>query len=149
MKRLLCLIVTAGCFGLAFNAVRAAAEEDAAAAATGTCLEKKAAMPCVFVCPTCHMTTMKAGNCPMCQKKMAPMHVLGVKDGKASMCACGAACTCDAAGIKDGKCACGKAVQDMNVKGMYTCSCSGGKCCSSISDQPGKCACGHEMKKVE
>jgi len=35
------------------------------------------------------------------------------------------------------KCACGKAVQDVNVKGMYTCACSGGKCCSSISDKPG------------
>ena len=149
MKRLFGLIATVGCLGLALHAANAVAEEGTTAAATGAGMEKCAAMPCVYVCPACHMMAMKAGDCPMCQKKMAKMHVLGVKDGKASVCACGAACKCDAAGMKDGKCSCGKEVQEVSVKGMYVCPCSGGTCCSSISDKPGKCACGHEMKKAE
>jgi len=74
------------------------------------------------------------------------MHLLGTtKDGMALVCACGADCKCDAMGMKDGKCACGKEVMRVSAKGMYVCP-SG---CPSMSDMPGKCPCGMEMKKVE
>ena len=53
------------------------------------------------------------------------------------------------AGVKDGKCACGKGVKEVSVKGMYVCACGDGKCCATVSDKPGNCACGKEMKKVE
>jgi hypothetical protein len=112
--------------------------------------EKKAAMAqCVYVCPDCHMMAMKAGKCAGCQKDMTEMHLLGVKDGQATLCGCSAGCQCDAKGVKEGKCVCGKDVKTMSAKGMYVCSCPGAACCSSMSDNPGKCACGSEMKKVE
>ena len=76
---------------------------------------------------------------------MKAMHVLGVKGGNALLCSCGAPCKCDAAGIKNGKCACGKKVNKMSAKGMYVCA----EGCPEIADKPGKCACGKELKKVE
>ena len=102
-----------------------------------------------YVCPDCHTMAMMAGKCEKCGKDMVQSHVLGVKDGKAMMCGCEAGCKCNAAGVKDGKCGCGKDVQKASLKGMYMCACAGGKCCTSISDKPGKCSCGMEMKKVE
>lgn len=113
-------------------------------------MEKKAVQAqALYVCPDCHTVAMMAGKCPKCQKDMQAMHVLGVKDGKAMLCSCGADCKCDEAGIKDGKCSCGKDVVTVSLKGMYVCACGGGKCCATISDKPGKCACGADMKKVE
>ena len=104
----------------------------------------------VYVCPDCHTMAMKAGKCSMCSAEMKPMHVLGMKDGQAMLCGCGAGCKCDAKGMKEGQCACGKDVKTMAIpKGMYVCACADGKCCSTISDKPGKCSCGMEMKKVE
>lgn len=103
----------------------------------------------VYVCPACHTMAMEAGKCTMCGKDMVQKHMLGMKDGKALVCDCEADCKCDAKGMKDGKCSCGKEVQTMSVKGMYVCACEGGKCCSTISDKPGKCACGHDLKKAE
>lgn len=106
----------------------------------------KAAMTqAVYVCPDCHMMAMEAGKCTGCQKDLKEMHLLGVKDGQAMLCACGAGCKCDAAGVKDGKCACGKEVVTMSAKGMYACPMG----CPKLSDKPGKCACGMEMKKLE
>lgn len=110
---------------------------------------KAAAAQAVYVCSNCQTMALSAGACKMCGKEMAKMHVLGVKDGKVQVCACHAGCTCNAAGVKDGKCSCGKAVQEVSAKGMYVCACPDGKCCAAISDKPGKCACGAEMKKVE
>jgi hypothetical protein len=105
----------------------------------------KAVTNVVFVCPDCHMMALKDGKCPMCGKEMKQMHLLGTKDGEALVCGCGADCKCDASGIKDGKCACGKEVMKVSAKGMYVCP-SG---CPSISAMPGKCPCRMEMKKVE
>jgi len=109
-------------------------------------MEKKAAMAqSVYVCPDCHTMAMKSGKCTGCQKDMKEMHVLGTKDGEALLCACGASCKCDAKGMKDGKCGCGKDVVKVSAKGMYCCTMG----CPEVSDKPGKCACGMEMKKVE
>ena len=118
--------------------------DDKAAAKT-----KAAEMQAVYVCPVCHTMAMKAGNCAMCGMAMKETHVLGIKDGKVQVCDCPPGCACNAAGVKDGKCACGKAVQEVSAKGMYVCACAGGKCCSAISDKPGKCGCGADMKKCE
>ena len=109
--------------------------------------EKKAEMTQeVWVCPVDHVMSLKASECPMCKKMMEGRHLLGVKGGEALLCSCGATCKCDAKGMKDGKCACGKEVTKMSAKGMYACPMG----CPSMSDRAGKCPdCGMEMKKVE
>jgi hypothetical protein len=126
----------------------------AAVLAAGCChcghmgMEKhhKAVTNVVYVCPDCHMMALSAGKCPMCQKEMKQMHLLGTtKDGMALVCGCGASCGCDAKGIKGDKCGCGKDVIKVSAKGMYVCP-SG---CPSMSAMPGKCPCGMEMTKVE
>ena len=112
--------------------------------------EKTAAVAkAVYVCPDCETMAMKEGKCEKCGKEMVQKHMLGMQDGKAMLCECTAGCACDAKGVKDGKCACGKDVKTMSAKGMYACACPGGKCCSTVSDKPGKCKCGEEMKKIE
>jgi hypothetical protein len=103
----------------------------------------------VYACPDCHTMALKAGKCSMCGKELMEKHMLGMKDGKVMVCDCPPGCKCDAAGVKDGKCACGKDVKEMSAKGMYMCACPGAKCCTSISDKPGKCACGMDLKKIE
>ena len=110
-------------------------------------MEKHAAMAQeVYACADCHVLGLKAGKCPMCGKEMTEQHLLGVKDGEALMCACGAGCKCDAMGMKDGKCACGKEVAKASAKGMFVCP----KGCPVMSDKAGKCpGCGEEMKKAE
>ena len=111
-----------------------------------SCKMKKAAMAqSVYVCPDCHTMTLKAGSCAMCKKDLQQMHLLGTKDGQAMVCACGSGCKCDAKGMKDSKCACGKDVMSVSAKGMYDC-CMG---CPDMSDNPGKCACGMDMQKCE
>ena len=111
--------------------------------------EKKVdAAKAVYVCPDCHTMAMAEGKCSKCGMEMKQMHLLGVKDGKVTVCACGADCKCDATTVKDGKCSCGKEVMTMSAKGMYVCAC-GGKCCSTISDKPGKCSCGADLKKAQ
>ena len=100
----------------------------------------------VCVCPDCHTMAMNAGDCAKCGKKMTESHLLGVKDGQALLCGCGAGCKCDAGGMKDGKCSCGKDVTKVSAKGMYACP----EGCPVISDMAGKCGgCGKELKKVE
>jgi hypothetical protein len=99
----------------------------------------------VYVCPDCHTMALAACKCPKCQKDMKQMHLMGTKDGMALVCACGADCTCDAKGMKDGKCACGKDVMTVSAKGLYVCPMG----CPEMSNMPGKCPCGMEMKKVE
>jgi hypothetical protein len=109
-------------------------------------MEKKEGMTkSVYVCPDCHFMALKAGKCPMCEKELQESHLLGTKDGEALLCGCPAGCTCDAKGMKDGKCACGKEVKKMSAKGMYVCP----EGCPEISDKPGKCMCGKEMMKIE
>ena len=100
----------------------------------------------LFVCPDCQTTAMEAGKCAKCGKDMKEMHVLGVKDGKAMLCACGAECKCDAKGMKEGKCACGKEVKEASLSGMHVCPAG----CPVISAKAGMCGgCGKELKKVE
>lgn len=109
-------------------------------------MEKQAAMTqAVYVCPDCHVMSSEPGKCTMCGKGLQEMHLLGIKKGKALLCACGGGCPCNAAGVKDGKCACGKEVKKVSAKGMYVCP----NGCPEISKKPGKCMCGKEMKKVE
>ena len=67
------------------------------------------------------------------------------EDGETIMKSHVAICKCDAKGMKDGKCGCGKEVKTMSCKGMYVCPMG----CEEVSDKPGKCACGMEMKKSE
>lgn len=141
MKKSMSLVASICCFGLMSGALRVIAEEK-----TETAADKKAAVSqSVFACPPCHTMAMKAGKCGTCEKVMKEKHVLGVKDGNAMLCACEAACTCNAAGMKDGKCGCGKEVKTVSAKGMYVCA--GG--CPGIANKPGKCACGKELKKAE
>jgi hypothetical protein len=141
MKKSIWLVVAVCCVGLVVAALRAAAEEKKEAAA-----ETKAAMTkSVFVCPDCHVLALKAGKCTGCQKDLVERHVLGVKDGNALLCECGAACKCNTANMKDGKCGCGKEVGKISVKGMYVCADG----CPEVSDKPGKCACGKDLKKAE
>lgn len=126
------------------------AEDQPAAAAPAVPVEKAAVVsPSVYTCSLCDTMAMKAGKCSMCGMDMKESHVLGMKDGKAMLCDCAAGCACDAKGVKEGKCSCGKEVKTMTPKGMYVCACAGGKCCATMSDKPGKCACGMELKKVE
>ncbi len=106
--------------------------------------DKATVTKAVYVCPTCEMTALKPGKCK-CGADLVKMHLLGTKDGKAQLCACGADCKCDAKGAKDGKCACGKEVKESSIKGLYHCKMG----CPVLSDQPAKCACGMDMEKVE
>jgi len=106
--------------------------------------EKPAMTESVYVCPDCHAVALKPGKCA-CGKELVQMHLLGMKDGEALLCACGADCKCDFKGMKDGKCACGKEVKKASCKGIYCCP----KGCPVMSDTPRKCACGDEMKKCE
>lgn len=142
MKNVMGLVVAVSCVGLLVGSFCAVAEEQ-----PGVVMEKKAAVTqSVFICTDCNTMALKAGKCAKCQKEMAERHVLGVKDGNAMLCACGATCKCNAAGMKDGKCGCGKEVMKMSVKGMYCCADG----CPEIADKPGKCdCCGKELKKVE
>lgn len=140
MKRVMYLFVAICCVGLAIGGAVTMAEDQ-----SGTSTEKAAITQSVFVCPDCHTMALKAGKCATCEKELKGMHVLGVKDGEAMLCACGADCNCNMKGSKDGKCGCGKDIVKMSVKGMYVCSDG----CPEISDKPGKCACGKELKKVE
>ena len=141
MSKSASLVVAVCCFGLMGGALRVSAEEK-----TETVAEKKAAVTqSAFVCPHCHTLAMNAGKCGMCEKEMKERHVLGVKDGNAMVCACDAACTCNAAGMKDGKCGCGKEVKTVSTKGKYVCPDG----CPMNADKTGKCACGKKLKKTE
>ena len=100
----------------------------------------------VFACPDCHTMALQAGKCGGCGKDMVEQHLLGVKDDKALVCDCSSSCKCDADGIKDDKCACGKAVGKVSAKGMYVCPVG----CPVISSTAGTCGgCGKDLKKVE
>jgi len=141
MKKAMSLVVAVCCFGLMSGALRVTAEEKTEAAA-----DKKAAVTqSVFVCPHCNTMAMKAGKCGTCEKEMKAKHVLVVKDGNAMLCACEANCTCNAAGMKDGKCGCGKEVKTVSAKGKYVCADG----CPEIADKSGKCICGKDLKNVE
>ena len=109
-----------------------AAEEKAAPADAKGCA--------VFVCEKCAKCDAKAGKC--CEKDLASMHVLAIKDGKASVCACPAACKCTT--VKDGKCECGKNVKEVALKGDFVC-----EKCKVVADKAGKCACGADLSEVK
>ena len=50
---------------------------------------------------------------------MDKKHLLGTRNGWAMLCACPVNCMCDTAGVKNGKCACGKEVALVGTKGLY------------------------------
>lgn len=128
----------------AFSGMLYVQAEEATTNAPPPAKEKPAMTESVYVCPACHFTALKPGTCA-CGKELVKMHLLGVKDGQAVLCACGAECNCDFKGVKDGKCACGMEVKMASMKGLYACP----KGCPVVSDKPGKCACGEEMKQCE
>lgn len=99
-----------------------------------------------YACPKCEQVALAPGKCSKCGADMAPMHLLGVKDGNAYLCTCGAECKCKmpAEGMK---CGCGKDIVKVSLKGKYVCS--GNEQCPTISERPGKCACGKDLKLVE
>ena len=99
----------------------------------------------VYVCPDCLVIALKAGKCEKCGKELQEKHLLGTKDGQALLCDCGVGCKCDAKGVQDGRCACGKDILMRSGKDLYCCPMG----CPVISDKPGKCACSMELKKVE
>jgi hypothetical protein len=107
--------------------------------------QEKAATQMIYACPTCEAMSLIPGKCPGCKMDMQAMHLLGTKDGQAMACTCPEGCTCDAKGVKNSKCACGKPVEMVSCKGMYVCSMG----CPIISARPGKCACDMEMEKVD
>ena len=109
----------------------------------------KMAQTC-YVCATCHTMAMKPGDCPSCGAKLAPRHLLMVKDNAAYCCACGADCKCEMKRSDASTCSCGKPVEKVDLKGMYVCGCAPDcKMCEKISDKPGKCSCGMERTQVK
>lgn len=107
---------------------------------------KKGKPKSCFACPSCNTVARKAGKCEKCKKDMQKMHVLGKKGGKAMLCSCPANCKCDAKGVKEGKCACGKEVATIECKGK----CSGAKCGSKASEKKaGACGCDKKTNKTE
>jgi len=141
MNKSMRLVVAVCCFGLMSGALRVMAEEKSTTSA-----DKKASVTqSVFACSHCRTMAIKAGKCGTCEKEMKEQHVLSVKDGNAMLCACEATCACNAAGMKEGKCGCGKEVKTVSAKGMYVCADG----CPEIANKPGKCACGKELKKAE
>jgi hypothetical protein len=104
--------------------------------------EKKEAVKTGCVCCTgCKKLSDKAGKC--CGKDMASCKILSIKDGTATTCSCAADCA-KCGEIKDGKCACGKAVVTCKLTGKFVCE----KCCM-IANKAGKCACGADLVEVK
>jgi len=64
----------------------------------------------VYACATCGIVNTTAGKCPKCGADMKATHVLAMKDGKVSLCACGAGCKCTIKDEDPKQCTCGKAV---------------------------------------
>jgi hypothetical protein len=144
MKKILTMLAAVAAFAFGGSVCRA--EEAAAGDAEAAKEHAAAAVHTVYVCPDCHTVALSAGNCAGCGKELEKAHLLGVKDGKATLCGCGANCKCDAAGVEGGKCSCGKDVKEASLKGLYACPAG----CPVVSDQPGKCGgCGKEMVKAE
>lgn len=86
-----------------FAGVVAMAEDAAAPAA-----EKPAPKASCFACAKCDKSVTKVGKC--CGSDLKACHVLSVKDGVTTCCGCAPDCA-DCGEVKDGKCACGKAVK--------------------------------------
>jgi hypothetical protein len=109
--------------------------------------EGAVAAPAAYACGGCRVMSLKPGTCPMCQRKMDEMHVLGTKDGQALLCDCAAGCTaCAAKSIGAGPCACGKDVVKVSAFGLHACPMG----CAALADQPGACpVCGMELKQVD
>jgi len=103
-----------------------------------------------YVCSTCRSMAMKPGDCASCGAKLAPMHLLMVKDDIAYCCACSAGCKCEMTRDDASTCTCGKPIEKEGLKGMYLCGCAAScKICDRISDKPGKCSCGMASDQVK
>jgi hypothetical protein len=64
----------------------------------------------VYACEKCVTCDAKAGKCSKCSADLKAMHVLAMKDGAVSLCACGADCKCTVKADDATQCSCGKAV---------------------------------------
>jgi hypothetical protein len=80
-----------------------------------------------------------------CCPKDTSMHVVAIKDGQASCCACKAACKCTMKADDPAKCSCGKDLKKCDLKGKFVCT-----KCNVIADQAGKCAkCNGDLTEVK
>jgi hypothetical protein len=70
----------------------------------------------IYACAADKTVSMKAGKCSKCDKDMAKMNVLGVKDGMATLCPCDVGCKCTVNAEDATKCSCGKDVVTVDVK---------------------------------
>jgi len=93
--------------------------------------KKEAAKTGCVSCAGCKKTAGEPGKC--CGKDMASCKVLSIKDGVATACSCAADCA-KCGEVKDGKCACGKAVVTCDLAGKFIC-----EKCLTIADKAGKC----------
>jgi len=103
--------------------------------------KKEAATTGCFCCGGCKKMDTVAGK--HCGKDMTSCKVLSIKDGVATCCTCAADCA-KCGEVKDGKCACGKAVVTCKLTGKFVCE----KCCM-IANKAGKCACGADLVEVK
>jgi hypothetical protein len=96
------------------------------------------------------MASTEPGTCG-CGKDLEAGHVLKIEGDEAIVCTCGADCTCSLDPEDETKCACGKAVKRVSLKGtgLYFCNCGGSCNCNTVSAEPGECECGMEFKKVD
>lgn len=132
MKKVLTLAVL-----VSFVAMIAGAAEEVKAPAA----EQAAPKAGCFACEKCNKSATKAGKC--CTKDMAACHILSIKDGVATGCSCAADCA-KCGDVKEGKCACGKAVNTCALTGKFVC-----EKCKVVTDKAGKCACSADFVEVK
>jgi hypothetical protein len=86
-----------------------------------------------YACTHCAVVDVKAGKCEKCKAELAAMHVLALKEGKVSLCACAAGCKCTSKADDPKQCSCGKAVVTMECakacQAVKACDAAPGKAC--------------------
>jgi hypothetical protein len=107
-------------------------------AAAGGQAEVKPAAGCkagdtVYACQGCQAVDVKVGKCGKCKTDLSAMHVLALKEGKVSLCACAAGCKCAIKADDPKQCSCGKAVVTMECakacQAAKSCDAAQGKAC--------------------
>jgi len=105
----------------------------------------------IYTCgcgPDCECGTVatEAGKCD-CGSDLVEGRMLMIDGTVASLCTCGADCTCEIGDDPD-SCGCGNEMKKVDIagSGLYYCNCGGSCKCNHVSDQPGTCGCGMELK---
>ncbi|MEI6210420.1 MAG: hypothetical protein WCR06_02215 [bacterium] len=88
----------------------------------------------VYACAKCSVVDVKAGKCTKCSTDLSAMHVLAMKDGSVSMCACATGCKCTVKADDATQCSCGKAV--VTVKCASACKAAAPKVDAPKADAP-------------